>query len=98
MDDYIYDWDACWQIFYDRPQFWNTIPIRHGSGGNVYGFADGHSEFWTWQDQSTIELAEKCNAIPTPEANYFGSSYDADNPDIPRMQRAAWGKLGYTPK
>ncbi|MCF7958206.1 MAG: hypothetical protein K9M57_07150, partial [Phycisphaerae bacterium] len=95
LDDYINDWDACWQIYYDRPQLWNTTPIRHGSGGNVFGFADGHSEFWSWQHEDTIKSAELANAAKTPEANYGMNTYNPDNPDIKRMQRAAWGELGY---
>jgi prepilin-type N-terminal cleavage/methylation domain-containing protein len=95
IDDYITDWDACWQIWYNQPRLWNTTPIRHGSGGNVFAFADGHSEFWLWQHPDTIEAAELANAGNTPDANYGMNTSNPDNADIPRMQRAAWGKLGY---
>lgn len=96
LDDYIYDWDACWMIE-NAPaeRWWNTTPIRHGSGGNVFSFADGHSKFWNWKDQRTIDLAEKYYA--------FGSSASAGNPgdpestqpgnvDLLRVQKAVWGK------
>ena len=52
LDDYANDWDAAWIIYNNREQWWNTTPIRHGSGGNVFSFADGHSEFWAWKDES----------------------------------------------
>lgn len=95
LDDYITDWDACWMVYYDQPKWWNPTPIRHGSGGNVFAFADGHSEFWSWKDSRTISLAEKCNDLNTPEARSFPESTQPDNPDLIRLQIAVWGKLWY---
>ncbi|MBN1125471.1 MAG: prepilin-type N-terminal cleavage/methylation domain-containing protein [Sedimentisphaerales bacterium] len=96
LDDFIRDWDACWMVYNDRPQWWNTTPIRHGSGGNVFSFADTHSEFWSWSDQRTIDLAEKCYEDSTPEAYSYPESIQPDNPDLERIQTAVWGKLGYS--
>ncbi len=95
LDDYITDWDACWMIYYDQAKWWNATPIRHGSGGNVFSFADGHSEFWSWSDDRTIKLAEKCNEQNTPDAFNFPESTQPDNPDLIRLQIAVWGKLRY---
>jgi len=95
LDDFIRDWDACWMVYNDRPQWWNTTPIRHGSGGNVYSFADTHSEFWSWSDQRTIDLAEQCYEDSTPEARNYPESTQPNNPDLLRVQKAVWGKLGY---
>jgi prepilin-type N-terminal cleavage/methylation domain-containing protein len=95
LDDFIRDWDACWMIYNDRPQWWNTTPIRHGSGGNVFAFADTHSEFWSWSDRRTIALAEKCYEDNTPEARGYAESTQPNNPDLQRLQAAVWGKLGY---
>jgi prepilin-type N-terminal cleavage/methylation domain-containing protein len=92
LDDFIRDWDACWMIYNDREMWWNTTPIRHGSGGNVFSFADTHSEFWSWSDQRTIDLAERCYELGTPEAS---GELQPGNPDLARVQRAVWGKLGY---
>ena len=94
LDDYIYDWDACWMIE-NAPaeRWWNITPIRHGSGGNVFSFADGHSKFWKWKDQRTIDLAERCN-----EDNLNGiknAGYNEEhlgNVDLLRVQKAVWGK------
>jgi len=94
LDDFVYNDDACWMIYNDRPQWWNTTPIRHGSGGNVFSFADGHSEFKTWNDQSTIELAELAYASNSAEA-YLYSGPQPGNEDIVWAQRAVWGNLGY---
>ena len=75
-----------WTIFYNQASWWDTPPVRHGDGTN-FSFADGHAEYWKWQDTRTVKLshgATEYAALP-------------DNPDIPRVQRGAWGKLGYEP-
>lgn len=95
LDDFVRDWDACWMIYNNQAKWWNTTPIRHGSGGNVFSFADTHSEFWSWSDQRTIDLAEQCYQDDTPNALDYPESVQAGNPDLIRMQIAVWGKLGY---
>ncbi len=62
-------------------------PVRHG-GGTSFSFADGHSEYWKWRDQRTIEYGTmKVGADPVQPGN----------PDLHRVQQAYWGKLGYEP-
>ena len=46
--------------------------------------------YWKWQDVRTIKVARQ-------EANWQALVNAPDNPDIQRVQRAAWGQLGYTP-
>ncbi len=75
-----------WTIHYDRPAWWDTPPVRHGYGTN-FSFADGHAEYWKWRDARTGKYADGA-------AEYASLP---DNPDIQRVQRAAWGKLGYEP-
>jgi len=75
-----------WTIHYNQPAWWDTPPVRHGEGTN-FSFADGHAEYWKWRDARTSKYAAgaaEYKALP-------------DNPDIQRVQRAAWGKLGYEP-
>jgi len=96
LDDFIRDWDACWMVYNNRPQWWNTTPIRHGAGGNVFSFADGHSEFWAWADARTIELSKKCYELNTPDARNYPESIQEGNPDLVRIQTAVWGRVGYT--
>ena len=95
LDDSIYDWDACWMIYNDQTKWWNTTPIRHGSGGNVFSFADGHSDFQIWRDKRTIDLAEECNEIGN--AGDLNAPVQNGNVDILWAQKATWGKLGYVP-
>jgi prepilin-type N-terminal cleavage/methylation domain-containing protein len=72
-------------------------PINHSSG-TCTSFADGHAEYWKWQDPTTIEFAKACmdwhwntyappSAITPPE--FPGSPV---NGDYLRLQRAIWGK------
>lgn len=78
---------GAWSIHYQRPSWWDEPPNRHGDGG-TWSFADGHSEYWKWQDL----LTHTYNAFNEPEWKHVD---DLDSLDIPKTQRAAWGELGY---
>jgi prepilin-type processing-associated H-X9-DG protein len=95
---------ASWSVPYDRESWWGSTvsqagilaadnrhkdppPVRHG-GGTAFSFADGHSEYWKWSDQRTIDYGKM-----TPGADPL----QPGNPDLHRVQQAVWGKLGYTP-
>ncbi|MBN1508597.1 MAG: prepilin-type N-terminal cleavage/methylation domain-containing protein [Sedimentisphaerales bacterium] len=79
-----------WTVYYDRESWWDAPTVRHGDGTN-FSFADGHSDYWKWKDARTVELAKAAangqNADPAQPGNR----------DLHAVQRAAWGKLGYTP-
>ena len=92
LDDYYQDHDACWAVFYDRPSWWNPIPMRH-TNGTTLAFADGHSKRWDWHDPRTIEYGEE--DWWTSENGLGIDKNQPDNEDLQRLQRAAWGKLGY---
>jgi len=92
LDDFIRDWDACWMVYWSIPSWWNTTPIRHGYG-NAFSFADGHSEWWKWKDQRTIDRAIQCYDDSTPEMR--ARHENPENPDLTRVTRAVWGSLGY---
>lgn len=95
---------ASWSIPYDRESWWGSRvtqpgilaadnrhkdppPVRHGDG-TVFSYADGHSEYWKWQDRRTIEYGRmEVGADPLQPGN----------PDLHRAQQAVWGELGYEP-
>jgi prepilin-type N-terminal cleavage/methylation domain-containing protein/prepilin-type processing-associated H-X9-DG protein len=95
---------ASWSVPYDTESWWGSVvtqpgilaadnrhkdppPVRHGDGTN-FSFADGHSEYWKWKDRRTIDYGKMIvGADP----------HQPGNPDLYRVQRAMWGKLGYTP-
>ena len=76
-------------VHYNQPAWWDGVPIRHGMGTNLT-FADGHAEYWKWRDQRTITFARQ-------EGDWQNYRNSPGNQDLQRVQRAAWGKLGYTP-
>ncbi len=66
------------EVWLDRP------PIHHYDG-TIFSFADGHVEYWKWQEQRTIEIGRMGGYnIPAP-----------DSIDLQRVQLAVWGELGY---
>lgn len=66
---------------------WNDpVPKLH-SKGTTFSFADGHSEFWKWQDPRTLEVSGYSET----------GTIQPGNKDLHRVQKAAWGTLLYTP-
>jgi len=92
-----------WTIYYDEERWWDKVTARHGDGTN-WSFADGHSEYWKWKDPRTIKIAKMdyISWINTgwwqPGASLNGNlNFSPGNQDLHKVQKAVWGKLGYTP-
>ena len=94
LDGYGADWNACWLVPATADFWWNTTPIRHGNG-NVFSFADGHSEWWKWKDPRTIKISQKYwdyyQADRYDHPNNDSESRQPDNEDLIRAARAMWG-------
>jgi len=97
LDDYAWNHDGVWAVWYGKAEWWNTTPIRHGKG-NTFSFADGHAEFYKWTDSRTIKLAKQLEAMDPPTNEARGKGEQRGNEDLMKVQRAAWGGLGYTPQ
>ena len=70
-------------------RWWDFPSVRHGKG-NTFGFCDGHSERWEWQDERTLEIAE------AGEWQEWGvNTYVPGSPDLHKMVKATWGRFGY---
>ena len=65
----------------DRWIWWDPPPIRHEEG-TTFSFADGHTEYWKWQDPRTVEWGMTMRAFSPPQPG---------NPDLTRSQIASWG-------
>lgn len=78
-----------WTVYRDREQWWDDPTVRHGMGTN-FGFADGHIEYWKWQDMRTVRIARH-------EGAWHGLKSATGNPDLYRVQRGVWRRLGYEP-
>ena len=85
-----------WTIWYDQERWWDQITARHGDGTN-FGLADGHSEYWKWKDSRTLQVAKADFTYWQSTGRNGNESRSPGNPDLHKVQRAAWGKLGYTP-
>jgi prepilin-type N-terminal cleavage/methylation domain-containing protein/prepilin-type processing-associated H-X9-DG protein len=85
-------------IYYYKELWWDQITARHGDGTN-FSFADGHSEYWKWKDPRTVKIGrmDYTAALITLNPSLSDSYWGQDNPDLYRVQRGAWGKLGYIP-
>ena len=81
-------------VWYEKEEWFDPPPVRHGDGTN-FSFADGHSEYWKWRDKRTLEW--NAQAVIPPYTHRCFSGIQPGNPDLHRVQRAVWGKLGYTP-
>ncbi len=94
LDDYGQDWDACWAVWYTQSSWWNPIPMRH-HGGTTLAFAGGHCEWWGWRDQRTIDYGKEPWAASESPGGV--AKLQPGNVDLMKVQKAAWGNLGYEP-
>ncbi|MFC1652093.1 type II secretion system protein [Planctomycetota bacterium] len=95
LDDYAWNHDATWAVWYGKAEWWNTTPIRHGLG-NTFSFADGHAEFHKWSDKRTTDLAAQLEGMDPPTNESRNKGAQPGNEDLMWVQWAAWGKLGYS--
>jgi len=79
-------------VLYTQAKWIDKPQVPHVKGSN-FGFADGHAEFWRWEDERTFAWAKvdwtdegsNVNNIPIEQKG---------NKDLKRVQIATWGKLG----
>jgi prepilin-type N-terminal cleavage/methylation domain-containing protein/prepilin-type processing-associated H-X9-DG protein len=79
-------------VHYVTERWWDPPYVRHGDGTNV-SFADGHSDYWKWKGAKTIATGKMVNPLhqmvpETPD----------EFEDLYKIQKAIWGRLGYTPR
>ena len=87
---------SSWTIHYDQERWWDQITARHGDGTN-FAFADGHSEYWKWNDPRTLDVAKADYAQWQNVGRFGGESAQIGNQDLERVQRGVFGQLGYAP-
>ena len=79
---------------YNTPRWWDDPPVRHGDGTNV-SMADGHAEYWKWRGSDTIKEGRERQR--THPSNDFTPTTESGSEDLYKVQKACWGKVGYTP-
>lgn len=87
---------ASWTIWYDQERWWDQITARHGDGTN-FSFVDGHADYWKWKDPRTVKIAMMNYDDWQNTARNGAESNTPGDEDLYKVQRAVWGKLGYTP-
>ncbi len=83
-----------WSIFYNQERWWDPVPVRHGAG-TALSFGDGHSEYWKWRDERTVNFGVKANALENPDEASYWREIQLANEDIEKIVKAVWGKVGY---
>ncbi|MHC4464176.1 MAG: type II secretion system protein [Planctomycetota bacterium] len=78
-------------VHYVNERWWDPPHVRHGEGTNL-SFADGHSEYWKWKGIKSKDTGKQQHP-----AHQMQPESDEDFQDLHRMQRAVYGRLGYTP-
>jgi hypothetical protein len=78
-------------VHYIEEAWWEPTPLGHDHG-TYASFADGHTELWHWQDPRTIEAGKL-----ELEGRFWTDAIRGQphNPDLRRLQKAVWGRLGY---
>ena len=84
---------------YQNERWWDPPFVRHGDGTNV-AFADGHSAYWKYKGQKTLETGKLAAVSGLDASNLHQMQPESpeDYEDLYKMQKAIWGALGYTPR
>lgn len=72
-------------------------PMRHGAGTTL-SMADGHVEHWKWKGRETSRELQAVKRIITtsPVIQEYVPQTEDGLYDLQRLQKATWGRLGYT--
>ncbi|MHC4654869.1 MAG: hypothetical protein ACYS91_07600 [Planctomycetota bacterium] len=62
---------------------------RHGDG-TTFSFADGHVEYWKWEDPRTVPWGLKMKSCFDPLEGHLATQ--PDNPDITKTMIGVWGR------
>jgi prepilin-type N-terminal cleavage/methylation domain-containing protein/prepilin-type processing-associated H-X9-DG protein len=97
-------YNVCFYVHYLYPKWesYSPAPIPHGNGTTL-SMADGHAEYWKWKGNETLYMPREL--APVSNRNlYFEKLKEGDYEpqtedgmyDLQRLQKATWGRLGYT--
>ena len=80
--------NSSFRVGYSNPGAWiDPPPVRH-NGGMTFVFADGHSGYWKWKGNGTVEAGKN----RTPDYTPVPESVE-DWQDLRDMRIAVWGKI-----
>lgn len=74
------------------------IPLVHHDQGMTLSMADGHVEYWKWRGTETMDMIR----ATLPSGSFTGGRFEPRTEDglydLQRLQKATWGRLGYSEK
>jgi len=89
-------------VYYLYPVWsWHSPPpIRHRDGTTL-SMADGHVEYWKWKGRETVTIPREVMdngkyAYELLEGPDYEPQTEDGMYDLQRLQKATWGRLGYT--
>jgi prepilin-type N-terminal cleavage/methylation domain-containing protein/prepilin-type processing-associated H-X9-DG protein len=84
---------------YDAERWWDPPFVRHGDGTNV-SFADGHADYWKYMGAKTLATGKLAavSGLNASSLHQMQPVSEEDYQDLYKMQKAVWGKLGYSPR
>jgi prepilin-type processing-associated H-X9-DG protein len=86
---------------YPKWKFFSPPPIRHRDGVTL-SMADGHAEYWKWKGRETVEMPRELFLVGSVFAELLEGWNDYEPQtedglyDLQRLQKATWGRLGYS--
>jgi len=80
-------------VHYVMEQWWDDPMVRHGDGTTL-NFADGHAEYWKWKGIDTRQQGKNRDRT---HPGQFQPETEEGYQDLYRLQRATFGRLGYSP-
>lgn len=94
---------SSWGADYLHPYWWGASPppIHHAQGVTL-SMADGHAEYWKWKGRETVTLPRAGVEIGLdsldlkPPAEWYQPQTEDGLYDLQRIQKATWGRLGYS--
>ena len=94
------------EVDYLYPKWkWHSPPPKHHHDGVTLSMADGHAEYWKWKGRETLNMPRmlqpnRYNPNLYDEWLAGPADYEPQTEDglydLQRLQRATWGRLGYT--
>lgn len=84
---------------YMNERWWDPPFVRHGDGTNV-SFADGHADYWKYMGSKTLETGKLAavSGLNASNLHQMQPVNEEDYQDLYKMQKAVWGKIGYSPR
>lgn len=95
-------------VHYLYPRWkWHSAPPIHHEGGMTISMADGHAEYWKWKGRETVSFPRQLMSVqnlfcevleppPFPPDIMHEPETEDGLYDLQRLQRATWGRLGYS--